>query len=238
MKRQGQRTDLTSANDLQKLVQGQTSRESIAKKAGTSHETIRLYIRLTNLIPEILDMVDNSVLDDAQRQTERPSGEDRPAGHRDGGAVDGADGAGAGCDGGTESVRSDEVGGPDEQHQGVGGGSGDGGTNLRQLSDPLPTEEEQQQSIDWTAVGSTGLQFSHHDFDARSEIPYYHEDSEKNELLRISDALKNNRMEIAAFFAEHTDGKNRGDFIKAFFNNTYVEKNPVQWPAGRVSGVG
>ena len=62
MKRQGQRTDLTSANDLQKLVQGQTSRESIAKKAGKSHETIRLYIRLTNLIPEILDMVDNSVL--------------------------------------------------------------------------------------------------------------------------------------------------------------------------------
>lgn len=67
MKRQGQRTDLTSANDLQKLVQGQTSRESIAKKAGTSHETIRLYIRLTNLIPELLDMVDNSVLKENDR---------------------------------------------------------------------------------------------------------------------------------------------------------------------------
>ena len=62
MKRQGQRTDLTYANDLQKLVQGQTSRDSIAKKAGTSHETIRLYVRLTNLVPEILNMVDNSVL--------------------------------------------------------------------------------------------------------------------------------------------------------------------------------
>lgn len=62
MKRQGQRTDLTSANDLQKLVQGQTSRESIAKEAKKSHETIRLYIRLTSLIPEILAMVDNSVL--------------------------------------------------------------------------------------------------------------------------------------------------------------------------------
>lgn len=62
MKRQGHRTDLTSANDLQKLVQGQTSRESIAKKAGKSHETIRLYIRLTNLVPELLDMVDNTVL--------------------------------------------------------------------------------------------------------------------------------------------------------------------------------
>ena len=67
MKRQGQRTDLTSANDLQKLVQGQTSRESIAKKAGTSHETIRLYIRLTNLIPELLDMVDNTVLKEKGR---------------------------------------------------------------------------------------------------------------------------------------------------------------------------
>ena len=67
MKRQGQRNDLTSANDLQKLVQGQTSRESIAKKAGTSHETIRLYIRLTNLIPELLDMVDNSVLKENDR---------------------------------------------------------------------------------------------------------------------------------------------------------------------------
>ncbi len=62
MKRQGQRSDLTSANDLQKLVQGQTSRESVAKEVNKSHETIRLYIRLTNLIPEILEMVDNSVL--------------------------------------------------------------------------------------------------------------------------------------------------------------------------------
>ena len=62
MKRQGQRNDLTSANDLQKLVQGQTSRESIAKEAKKSHEAIRLHIRLTNLIPEILEMADNSVL--------------------------------------------------------------------------------------------------------------------------------------------------------------------------------
>ncbi len=35
--------------------------------------------------------------DAPQRQAERPSGEDRPAGHGDGGAADGADGAGAGA---------------------------------------------------------------------------------------------------------------------------------------------
>ena len=85
--------------------------------------------------------------DAVDRGTERPSGEDRPGGHRDGGAVDGANGAGAGRDGGTESVRSDEVGGPDEQYPGSGGGSGAGGGRVRQLTDPLPTEEEQKATI-------------------------------------------------------------------------------------------
>lgn len=164
--------------------------------------------------------------DAAQRQAERPSGEDRPAGHRDGGAADGADGAGTGRDGGTESVRSDEVGGHDEQHPGSGRGSGAGGADLhRRVSDALPTGEEPPQAlIDRTAVGPTGLQISRHDFDARTDTPYYHEDREKQELLRTSDALKDHRVEIAAFLAVHTDSKERGDFIKAFFDNTYVEK--------------
>ena len=85
--------------------------------------------------------------DAVDRGTERPSGEDRPGGHRDGGAVDGANGAEAGRDRGTESVRSDEVGGPDEQHPGSGGGSGAGGGRVRRLTDPLPTEEEQKAAI-------------------------------------------------------------------------------------------
>lgn len=42
----------------------------------------------------------------------------------------GADGAGAGRDGGVEGQRSDEVGGPDEQHPGSGGGSGADGAGL------------------------------------------------------------------------------------------------------------
>ena len=161
--------------------------------------------------------------DAVERQTERPFGEDRPGGHRDGGAADGANGAGTGRDGRTESVRRNEVGGPDEQHPGSGGGSGADGAGLhRRVNDA--GEEPAQAPVDWTATGPTGLQFSHHDFDARSEIPYYHEDNEKNELLRTCDELKNDRAEIAAFFADHPGRKERGDFIKAFFNNTYVEK--------------
>lgn len=56
IKRQGQRTDLTSATLLQKS--GKTSREIIAENSGESHEQVRKYIRLTNLIHELLQLVD------------------------------------------------------------------------------------------------------------------------------------------------------------------------------------
>ena len=64
MTRQGKRTDLTCATELHKLSHGEKSRDTIAKKAGISHETVRMYIRLTNLIPELLEMVDNGVIKD------------------------------------------------------------------------------------------------------------------------------------------------------------------------------
>ena len=117
------------------------------------------------------------------------------------------------------------MGGPDEQHPGSSGGSGADGAGLRgRISGPLIAGEELPQApVDGT-FGTTGLQNSHHDFDAHTDIPYYHEDSEKLELLRVSDALKDHRIEIAAFFEAHEDRKERGDFIKGFFDNTYVEK--------------
>ena len=61
MNRQGQRTDLTCAPMAHKL-KGIKSRDIVAEQAGESKDQIRRYIRLTNLVPELLDMVDNSVL--------------------------------------------------------------------------------------------------------------------------------------------------------------------------------
>ena len=58
MKRQGARSDLTSATLLQKST-AKTSCEILAEQAGESHEQVRKYIRLTFLIPELLQMVDN-----------------------------------------------------------------------------------------------------------------------------------------------------------------------------------
>ena len=59
MKRQGQRTDLTSGPVGQKF-----SRDELADTSPDSSRQIQRYIRLTHLIPEILELVDNSVLKD------------------------------------------------------------------------------------------------------------------------------------------------------------------------------
>ena len=61
MKRQGQRTDLTCAPVAHKL-DGKKSRDILAEQVGESKDQIRRYIRLTYLIPGILELVDNSVL--------------------------------------------------------------------------------------------------------------------------------------------------------------------------------
>ena len=51
---QGQRSDLTSVQVEQKL----SAREQMAKETGQSQATIFRFIRLTHLIPELLDLVD------------------------------------------------------------------------------------------------------------------------------------------------------------------------------------
>ena len=61
MKRQGERSDLTSVQFAQKL-KGKTSREFLGEQVGQSQDNIRRYVRLTYLIPELLEMVDNKTL--------------------------------------------------------------------------------------------------------------------------------------------------------------------------------
>ena len=130
------------------------------------------------------------------RQPEQPPRTDRPGGDGGSGTPDKAAGAEARRGREDEESRPDEVGRTDELAESVGGGD---------------------------RPESTRLQLSGHDFNARSEIPYYYAPDAKNELLRNCLALKAHRKEIAAFFEAHTDRRERGDFIKTFFDNTYVE---------------
>jgi ParB family chromosome partitioning protein len=55
MKRQGMRSDLTSVPVAQK---SKTSREMLGEAVGESQDNVRRYIRLTELIPDLLDLVD------------------------------------------------------------------------------------------------------------------------------------------------------------------------------------
>ena len=134
--------------------------------------------------------------DAAERDSDRPSGGDRPAGQRDDGNADLPDVSGRGGDREPESLQSDGVGAADEQHPPESGGAG---------------------------AQRPDLQLSRHDFAAGPEYPFFYQDDEKQELLRTSPALKDHRIEIAAYFAEHRDGRERGNFIKNFFDSADVD---------------
>ena len=54
IRHQGQRTDLTSPQAAAKF----RADDEVGKSVGVSGDTVRRYVRLTNLIPEVLDMVD------------------------------------------------------------------------------------------------------------------------------------------------------------------------------------
>lgn len=60
MNRQGKRSDLTLSPLDTKLDSG----ERIAQETGESRPQIFRYIRLNELIPDILEMVDNAIIDD------------------------------------------------------------------------------------------------------------------------------------------------------------------------------
>ena len=98
-------------------------------------------------------------------------------------------------DGNPERDRPDEVGADDEQHQSISRGNGTEGTDL---------------------------QLSNHDFDARwNGIEYFHQDKEKNELIKTF--LAPHTEEIAMFYESHPDKKERSDFIMSFFNSAPYE---------------
>ena len=58
IKRQGQRTDLTSAQIVPKLQ----ARDIVAQDAGVNRMEVTRYIRLTYLVPDLLDHVDNKTM--------------------------------------------------------------------------------------------------------------------------------------------------------------------------------
>ena len=62
MKRQGERTDLQGDGTSTQVVSKLRSNEQLGEQNNQSRETVRRFIRLTNLIPELLDMLDQKLI--------------------------------------------------------------------------------------------------------------------------------------------------------------------------------
>ena len=154
-----------------------------------------------------------------------------PAGDRAGGAEPlRADDAGAGgggrSDGGAESPRPNEMGGPDEHLQGAGGGSDSRGADLRITEHParggqlsfFPTEAEQITAIEEAESAQTPFAFS------VSQAQLDH-------VLRLGGNSDATRMVIAAAFQKQ---KSLED-VAALLQNTFHGGNGFKTPEGELS---
>ena len=141
------------------------------------------------------EQVGNVYASDNQGYIDENPQEDRGRSSGDAGTPDRTDDESSGRDGRTQGEQSDALGADDEQHPPLGRGDSSQGTDL---------------------------QLSEHDFNGRgSGIDYYHQDKEKNELLRTY--LRSHIDEIATFYESHSDRDERGDFIKSFFTSEPYE---------------
>ncbi len=99
--------------------------------------------------------------------------------------------------GGTESQRSVEVDGDDEQHQAGGGGN---------------------------RLAGTDLQLEYHDRKTEDKsLPFFGSDEDIRAILRTTPHLKAGRDEIRRFYENTDDDSKRTEYIKEIFNNDYTE---------------
>ncbi len=124
-------------------------------------------------------------------QAERSPSGDRQTGNRDDGGAD------------SETV---EASGSEREAQGRG-------------PDALGSVNEQHsQSSRRNSPKGDSLPLSGFTDYFRTEVDYFHEDAEKNELIRNCPQLNDHRVEIATFFKSQSDNKERGNFLRSFFD--------------------
>ena len=155
-----------------------------------------------------------------------PAG-DRAGGSEPSGADDAEAGGGGRSDGGAESPRPIDVGGPDEHLQGAGGGSDSRGADLRITEHParggqlsfFPTEAEQITAIEEAeSVAHTPFAFS------VSQAQLDH-------VLRLGGNSDDTRMVIAAAFQKQKSVED----VAALLQSTFHGGNGFKTPEGEIS---
>ena len=150
------------------------------------------------------------------RQAESTLSGDTEAGRGEDGLPDGADGESRGSGRSAESVRSDEMGGEDEQHQALGGGNRTDGAGLQ----PLNSGSQQNRETEKPDNGEDSLSGSFLD-----NLEFTEKAMELQKGVLCSDAfLIHKRPEIAGYFAMEQDTMLQREYFKNSFHMgmTYI----------------
>ena len=162
-------------------------------------------------------------------QAESALSGDTEAGRGEDGLPDGTDGESRGSGRGAESVRSDEMGGEDEQHQALGGGNRTDGTGLQPLSSGSQQNKETGEPDNDRNSGEDSLSGSFLD-----NLDFAEKAIEiQKSVLCSDDFLIHKRPEIAGYFAMEQDTMLQTEYFKNCFHfNTYYGYEAAGIPVG------
>ena len=149
----------------------------------------------------------------ADGRTESTLSGDTETGRGEDGLPDRADGESRGSGRSAESVRSDEMGGEDEQHQALGGGNRTDGAGLQPLNSGLQQNKETVKPDNDRSSGEDSLSGSFLD---NLEFAEKAVEIQKG-ILCSDDFLIHKRPEIAGYFAMEQDTRMQTEYLKNSF---------------------
>lgn len=171
--------------------------------------------------------------DAAGGQTESTLPSDTEAGRGEDGFPDGADGESRGSERGTESVRSDEMGGDDEQHQELSGGDRADGAGLQPVSGGLQQNKETEKPDNDRSSGENSLSGS---FLQNLQSAEKAMEIQKG-ILCSDEFLVHKRPEVAGYFAMEQDTRLQTEYFKNCFPfGTYYALDVAGTSAGFHAG--
>ena len=149
----------------------------------------------------------------ADGRTESTLSGDTETGRGEDGLPDRADGESRGSGRSAESVRSDEMGGEDEQHQALGGGNRTDGAGLQPLNSGLQQNKEAVKPDNDRSSGEDSLSGSF-----LENLDFAEKAMELQKEVLCSDAfLIHKRPEIAGYFAMEQDTRMQTEYLKNSF---------------------
>ena len=149
----------------------------------------------------------------ADGRTESTLSGDTETGRGEDGLPDRADGGSRGSGRSAESVRSDEMGGEDEQHQALGGGNRTDGAGLQPLNSGLQQNKEAVKPDNDRSSGEDSLSGSF-----LENLEFAEKAVEIQKGILCSDAfLIHKRPEIAGYFAMEQDTRMQTEYLKNSF---------------------